>query len=84
MTDEQKRKLAFLQTAYLEGIAKSKEAGTVTARDNAITAHMNRFRETDEEVREAFTLWQVRHANIGEVTIEWPDGRETKKSFTEH
>lgn len=85
MTDEQAQKLTALQTSYLETMDKVRKAETVAERDSAIFAHVERLMaEPDRDVQNAFTLWAMLRAGIGETTIKWPDGRETKESFTEH
>jgi len=85
MSDEQKRKLAALQTSYLETMDKVRKAETDTERDSAIFAHVERvMAEPDRDVENAFTIWAMLHAGIGEATIARLGGHETKESFTEH
>ena len=80
---EQKRRLCFLQASYIECVTRKYR--TLAERDRALIAHTERVvAEPDRYVSEAFTLWIMREANVGEVTIAWPDGTETTKSFTEH
>ena len=61
MTEEQKRKLASLQTAFIVLQAKMCQAKTTTERDSAIKAAIIRLvAEPDKEVQEALLLWQAR------------------------
>jgi hypothetical protein len=65
MTDEQKQKLASLQTAFLALQDKMREAMTTTERNSAIKAAIIRLMaEPDREVQEALLLWQARRMNI--------------------
>src|ERR1700730_3322055 len=61
MTEEQKQKLASLQTAFIVLQAKMCQAKTTTERDSAIKAAIIRLvAEPDKEVQEALLLWQAR------------------------
>jgi hypothetical protein len=61
MTEEQKRKLGSLQTAFIVLQAKMCQAKTTTERDSAIKAAIIRLvAEPDKEVQEALLLWQAR------------------------
>jgi hypothetical protein len=65
MTDEQKQKLASLQTAFLALQDKMREAMTTTERNSAFKAAIIRLMaEPDREVQEALLLWQARRMNI--------------------
>jgi hypothetical protein len=59
MTDEQKRKLAALQDAWL-AVREKYRAETVSERDAAITEFVKlHIAETDVTVLEAYRHWQV-------------------------
>jgi len=63
MTDEQKRKFAALQDAWLAVREKYRRAESVPERDAVITEFVKRhIAETDTAVLEAFQHWQVRSA----------------------
>jgi hypothetical protein len=61
VTNEQKQKLASLQTTFVRLQAKMCEAKTITERDGAIKAAIIRLvAEPDKEVQEALLLWTRR------------------------
>ena len=60
MNDEQKRRLAALQSAWVAMREKRRRADMATELDAAITEFLKLHRaETDIAVREAFRQWQV-------------------------
>ena len=68
MTEEQKQKLASLQTAFIVLQAKMCRAKTTTERDSAIKAAIIRLvAEPDKEVQEALLLWQARRMGHTEI-----------------
>ncbi len=65
MTDEQKQRLASLQTAFLALQAKLCQAKTINERDAAIRVVIIRIMaEPDKEVREAFLQWRARSMDL--------------------
>jgi hypothetical protein len=76
VTNEQKQRLAALQIAHLDTIARMRKALTLAERDSAIKVCVDLvLGERDMEVREAFMRWRMQEMNIGEVTIQ-PDEAE--------
>jgi hypothetical protein len=61
MTEEQKAKLASLQTAFFAMEAKMCQAKTTIERDSAIRAALIRLiAEPDREVQKAVLVWETR------------------------